>query len=400
MPQFKYRVRNAEGRVLEGSIEAGSEDEAKAVLRGRKFTILEVSKAATVGMFRKGPKVKQEEVVLFSRQLATMVAAGLPIVQAISIIADQAESKGFKQVLTQVRDDVSSGSSFPEALAKHPQVFSQLYVNMVRAGDAGGSLETILERLSTYLEKAQVLQGKIKSAMMYPAVIATVAIGVVGFLLVKVIPSFREVFSSFGATLPLPTRIILAVSDFLQARWYVILAVIGGTVFGLTALRRTEGGARAIDAFMLKLPIFGVLLRKVAVSNFARTLGTLQSSGVAILDGLEIVAKTSGNKVIEAAILQARGKIREGEEIAAPLKATGVFPPMVIQMISAGQETGKLDEMLKRIADFYDQEVDVAVEGLMKLIEPLMMVFLGGAVGTIVLGMFMPMFEMSSMAGG
>ena len=400
MPLFNYKAKNAEGRVLQGQIEAEHEDAARVVLRGRKFNVLELTKAKTGGVLRRGPKIKQEEVVLFSRQLATMAAAGLPLVQAIGIIGEQAESAAFRKVLLQIRDDVSSGSNFPEALSKHPTVFESLYVNMVRAGDQGGNLDIILDRLSTYLEKAAALQGKIKAAMMYPAAIAFVAAAVVIFLMVKVIPSFKEVFSSFGHELPLPTRILLAVSDFLQHQFLII---IGGTVFlavGLTTFRRTESGAKITDAIMLKMPVFGPLLRKFTVARFARTLGTLQKSGVPILDGLEIVAKTAGNRVIEAAILAARLKIREGEEIAAPLKATGVFPPMVIQMMSAGQETGKLDDMLIRIADFYDGEVDVAVDGLMKLIEPIMMVVMGGTVGMIVLGMFMPMFEMSSMAGG
>lgn len=400
MPQFNYKARNAEGRVLQGQIEAENEDAARVVLRGRKFNVLELSKAKSGGFFNRGPKVKEQEVVLFSRQLATMAAAGLPLVQAIGIIGEQAESKAFRAVLLQIRDDVSSGSNFPEALSKHPTVFESLYVNMVRAGDQGGNLDIILDRLSTYLEKASALQGKIKAAMMYPAAIAFVAAAVVVFLMVKVIPSFRDVFSSFGAQLPLPTRILLGVSDVLQHDFPYIIGTVVGLFFGLTSFRRTEAGERITDGIMLKLPVFGTLLRKFTVARFARTLGTLQKSGVPILDGLEIVAKTAGNKVIEAAILQARGKIREGEEIAAPLKATGVFPPMVIQMMSAGQETGKLDEMLIRIADFYDTEVDVAVDGLMKLIEPVMMVVMGGTVGCIVLGMFMPMFEMSSMAGG
>ncbi len=400
MAQFKYRARNPEGRVLEGSIEAENEDQARAVLRGRKFTILEINVAKGAGVFRRGPKVASKDVVLFSRQLATMVSSGLALPQGIGIVAEQSESKAFKAVLLQVRDDISSGSSFPEALAKHPSVFNQLYVNMVKAGDTGGNLDVILDRLSTYLEKAEVLQNKVKAALMYPIAIAFVAAGVVVFLMVQVIPSFKSTFESFGGTLPAPTRILLAVSAFLQNQWYIILAFLGALFGGFTIMKRTESGARTIDAAMLKIPVFGTLLRKVAVGRFSRTLGTLQSSGVSILDGLEIVAKTAGNKIIEEAIFQVRAKVREGEDIVAPLRATGVFPPMVVSMIAAGNETGRLDAMLMKIADFYDQEVDTAVDGLMKLIEPVMMVVMGGTVGLIVLGMFMPMFEMSQMASG
>ncbi len=400
MAQWRYKARNPEGRVLEGTLEADTEDAARAVLRQRKFSIIDLGKAATGGFFRKGPKVKQKDVVIFSRQLSTMVAAGLPLVQAIGIIADQATSKGLKTVLTQIRDDVSSGGNFSEALGKHPHVFIPLYVNMVKAGETGGNLDVILDRLSTYLEKSEVLRQKIQSAMMYPAVIAVVAVGVVVFLMVKVIPSFKEVFSSFGKTLPAPTRILLAISDFLQTKFIFLIGGIAGAIAGFIAMKRTEYGTKLIDTVTLKIPLFGSLLRRVAVARFARTLGTLQRSGVPILDGMDIVARTAGNKVIENAVFKARASIREGEGISGPLRAVGVFPPMVIQMVSAGEETGKLDEMLVRIADFYDQEVDTAVEGLMKLIEPLMMVVLGGTVALIVLGMFMPMFEMSQMAGG
>ena len=400
MAQFKYKARNAEGRVLEGSIEAENEDQARAVLRGRKFNVMEIASAPKAGIWRRGPKVKSKDVVLFSRQLATMVSSGLPLPQAISIIAEQSDSKAFKAVLFQVRDDISSGSNFPEALGKHPTVFNDLYVQMAKAGDTGGNLDIILDRLSVFLEKAEALKNKINAALMYPIAIAVVASAVVVFLLVKVIPTFKEMFSSFGKELPMPTKILIGISEFLQAKIVLILAALGAIIAGISAARRTPTGARMFDAFMLKVPVFGSLLRRVAVSRFARTLGTLQSSGVPILEGLEIVAKTAGNVVIEEAIFTARGKIREGEEIAAPLKATGVFPPMVIQMIAAGQETGKLDAMLVKIADFYDQEVDTAVEGLMKLIEPLMMVVIGTTVGSIVIAMFLPMFEMSQMAGG
>jgi len=399
MAQFKYKARNPEGRVMDGTIEAETEELARSVLRGRKYAILELSKAGG-GLFRRGPKVKRVDVVIFSRQLATMVAAGLPLVQAVSIIGDQTPSKALKAVLTSVRDDVSSGGNFSEALAKHPNAFIPLYVNMVKAGESGGNLDVILERLSTYLEDSEALKQKIQGAMMYPAVILTVAIGVVVFLMVKVIPSFKDVFSQSGKVLPVPTQMLLATSEFLQTKIQYIIGIIVGIVFGFGALKRTEQGAMVIDATMLKLPLFGSLIQRISVARFARTLGTLQKSGVPILEGMEIVARTAGNKVVENAIFKARSSIREGEGISGPLRAVGVFPPMVIQMVHAGEETGKLDDMLARIADFYDAEVGNTVENLVKLIEPLIMVLMGGTVAMIVLGMFMPMFEMSSMAGG
>jgi len=400
MPQFKYKARNPEGRVLEGTIEAETEDQARSVLRSRKFTIMEIGLVKGRSWLSRGPRVKSKDVVLFSRQLATMVSSGLPLPQAIGIIAEQSDSKAFKGVLLQVRDDVTSGSSFPEALAKHPSVFNQLYVNMVKAGDIGGNLDVILDRLSGFLEKAEVLKNKVQASMMYPVVISVIMVGVAAFLLIKVVPTFKDVFNSFGAKLPGPTRAVVALSEFLQNQFLIIIGVVVAAGVAFNMIKKTEAGARALDAFMLKLPVVGSLLRRIAVSRFARTLSTLLSSGVPILDGLDIVARTAGNKIIEEAIFTARGKIREGEEIAAPLKATGVFPPMVVQMIAAGQETGKLDAMLAKVADFYDQEVDTAVEGMLKLIEPIMICILGIMVGGFVLAMYLPMFEMSQVAGG
>jgi type IV pilus assembly protein PilC len=400
VPAWRYKARNAEGRVLEGTVDAESEDQARAVLRSRKYTIMEVAKAPTAGFMRRGPKVGTKDVVIFSRQLATMQAAGLPLVSAIGIIADQTPSKGLKTVLTQVRDDVSAGVTTSEALAKHPSVFPPLYVNMVRAGEQGGNLDVILERLSTYLEKAEAMKGKIQSAMTYPIMIAVVASGVVVFLMVKVVPSFKEVFSSFGKELPLPTQILIGLSDFLSVYWWTLILGLGAVFGGFSIAKKVETTAKIIDAILLKLPVMGDLMTKFSVARFSRTLGTLQKSGVNILEALDIVAKTAGNRIIEQAIMKARVSIREGEGISGPLKAQNIFPPMVIQMVNAGEETGKLDEMLIRIADFYDAEVDVAVEGMMKLIEPITMVVLGGIVAVIVLGMYLPMFSMGEMAGG
>jgi len=396
MAQFSYKAKNAEGRVLEGTLEAESEDQARVVLRGRRFTVLEIGKSKAA---KKGPAVKMQDVVIFSRQLATMQAAGLPLVQAIGIIAEQASSKNLQTVLRQVREDVSSGGNFSEALAKHPRAFNGLYVNMVKAGEQGGNLDVILERLSTYMEKAQALQSKIMGAMMYPLVIIVVMLGILVFLLVAVVPTFKDVFKSFNAKLPAPTLFLLWISDTMMKYYLPLIVGTAGLVFAFKSFGKTEFGAKTLDAIALKLPLFGDMLRKVATARFARTLGTLQKSGVPILDGMDIVAKTAGNKIIEQAIFRARASIREGEGISGPLRAVGVFPPMVIQMVSAGEETGKLDEMLVRIADFYDTEVDQMVETLMKLIEPLTMVVLGVTVGLIVLGMYLPMFQMGQMAG-
>lgn len=400
MAQFKYKAKNPEGRVLDGTLEAENEDQARAVLRGRRFTVLEVTKGGGGGFFKKGIKVKTGEIVIFSRQLSTMVAAGLPLVQAIGIIAEQAGSKELRAVLTAVREDVSSGGNFSEALAKHPSAFTSLYVNMVKAGETGGNLDVILDRLSTYLEKAAVLKGKIVGAMTYPAVIICVMMGVLVFLMVAVVPTFKEVFKSFNAALPAPTRLLVFISDTLVEKWPMILGAVGAMVGAMMAAKRTESGSKFFDAASLKFPVIGGLIQKMSVARFSRTLGTLQKSGVPILDGMDIVARTAGNKIIENAIFKARASIREGEGIAGPLRATGVFPSMVIQMVAAGEETGKLDDMLVRIADFYDQEVDTSVEAMMKLIEPLTMVVLGITVALIVLGMYLPMFQMGQMAGG
>ncbi len=399
MPKFSYKARNPEGRIIEGTLEAEKEDSARAVLRGRRFTVIEIAAVKEGGLLRRGPKVGSKDIVIFSRQLATMQAAALPLVQAVGIIAEQTEHKAFRGILVQVRDDISSGAQMSEALAKHPSVFPPLYINMIRAGEQGGSLETILERLSVHLEKAEGLKMKIQGAMMYPAVIGLVAVGVVSFLMIKVIPSFAEVFSGFGKELPLPTKILLNTSEFFQANWLYSIGAVAGAVVGIKLLGRTESGGRMIDSFMLKIPVLGGLLLKYSIALFARTLGTLLKSGVHILESMEIVAKIAGNRIIESAIMKARLSMREGEGVAGPLRATGVFPPMVLQMVSAGEETGKLDDMLLRIAAFYDTEVELAVESLMKLIEPLMMVVMGATVGLIVLGMFLPMFEMSTMAG-
>jgi type IV pilus assembly protein PilC len=342
------------------------------------------------------PKVTISHVAVFSRQFSTMINAGLPVLQCLSIIGEQQENPSFKKIILQLKDDIGSGGNLSDSMQKHPAVFDELYVNMVRSGELGGVLDTILERLSVYMEKAEALKRKIKSAMMYPVIVISVAVIVIVFLMVKVIPTFEDVFNSFGAKLPPLTAALVATSRFLQHSWYIMAAGIYGTLQALKAYGKTPAGAYQLDKILLKLPVFGDLAQKSAVARFSRTLGTLLKSGVPILEALETVAKTSGNKVVEDIINGARASIREGQGMTEPLKKGGVFPPMVLQMVSVGEETGQIDEMLMRVADFYEEEVDTAVEGLSSAMEPLIIVFLGVSIGTIVVAMFMPMFDLGN----
>ncbi len=406
MALFGYKVRSPQGNVLTGTVEAKEQRMAVDRLRGQRFIVLEIGeikKSAsrdildTINIFKK--KVKQKDLVLFSRQLSTLIGAGVPIVQGLTILLEQIENHAFKKVIISVREDIESGTSITEALGRHPAVFSELYVNMVKSGELGGILDVILERLSAYQESAAALRGKIKSAMVYPAVIALVAAAVTTFLLIVVVPTFVKIFEQAGARLPLPTQILLAVSNFL--RRYIIFVIIGLIAFvvGLRQYYKTGAGSMYIDRLLLRLPLFGPLLRKVAVAKFTKTFGTLVKSGVPILQALETVAKTSGNRVVEKAVLQAKESIREGERISDPLKASGVFPPMVTQMISVGEETGNLDAMLAKISEFYEQEVDAAVSGLTSMIEPVIVVVMGVIIGAIAVAMYMPMFEMGALIG-
>ncbi len=406
MALFGYKVRSPQGNVLTGIMEAREQRMVVDRLRHQRFIVLEIGeikKSAlkdlldSINFLKK--RVKQKDLVLFSRQLSTLIGAGVPIVQGLTILVEQIENPAFKKVITSVREDIESGTSITEALSRHPTVFSELYVNMVKSGELGGILDVILERLSGYLESAAALRGKIRSAMIYPAVIALVAGGVTTFLLIVVVPTFVKIFEEVGAELPLPTQILLAVSNFLKH--YIIFVIIGLIAFvvGLRQYYKTEAGSMYIDRLLLRLPLFGALLRKVAVAKFTRTFGTLVKSGVPILQALETVAKTSGNRVIEKAVLAAKEAIREGERISEPLKASGAFPPMVTQMISVGEETGNLDAMLSKIAEFYEQEVDVAISGLTSLIEPVVVVFMGIIIGAIAISMYMPMFQLGALVG-
>ncbi|MEW6040568.1 MAG: type II secretion system F family protein, partial [Elusimicrobiota bacterium] len=347
-----------------------------------------------------GAGIQTKDLCIFSRQLATLVSSGVPIVQGLGILEDQAENKNFRAVISKIREDIESGISIADAMKKHPKAFSELYVSMVRAGEVGGILDTILDRLSSYLEAAEELKGKVKSAMTYPVVVGFIAVGAAVFMLTGVIPQFAGIFKEIGVKLPLPTQIMLALSGIVQK---FILLIIFGPIAGFIgfkqAMKRNPKLRFKVDSIKLNVPMFGIMIRKMSIAKFTRTFGTLVKSGVPILQALETVAKTSGNLVIEEAIMQAREAIREGERIAEPLKKGKLFPPMVVQMISVGEETGTLDIMLTKIADFYDREVDDAVKGLTSMIEPLIIVFMGGVIGSMVLALFLPMFELTSQMG-
>lgn len=393
------------GKVLDGTLEVDTEAAAQSALKQKRLEIISLVPLSAIEQFwisltKKQPKVKTKDVVIFSRQFSTMINSGLPILQGLTIVAEQAENKDFRTLMAKVRDDISNGVPLSEALSRHPKVFSTLYVNMVKAGEQGGILDIIFERLSEYMEKAEGVTRKVKSAMMYPIVVMSVAVLVVIFLMIKVVPTFAEVFHSFGAELPLPTRIVLGLSNFLLSPKAGFLVFFGIAFYVLfTIYRRTKQGAYNFDAVLLKLPVFGVLVQKASVAKFARTFGTLIKSGVPIMDALETVAKTSGNLVVEKALIDARDSVRSGKTLTQPLKDSKIFPPMVTQMINVGEETGALDAMLSKVADFYEEEVDTAVEGMTSIIEPILIVFLGVTLGFIVVAMFMPMFELGNLAG-
>ncbi len=404
MPSFVYKARMMTGSSTEGVVEAPDQRAAIEHLRSQKLIPLEIKEAtksladivASINFLK--PKVSPRELVLFSRQLSTLVSAGVPLVQGLTILEDQVETKVFKKVIHAIREDIEAGQSITDALKKHPDAFEELYVSMIRAGEVGGILDVILERLSSYLEAAEALKGKVKGAMMYPIIVSTIAGGVTLFLIMGVIPTFTKIFASFGAELPGPTQFLINLSDFLRNFWYVVFMTPVGLFIAVKQYAKTEQGHRNLDALLLKLPVFGLLLRKVAVAKFTRTLGTLIKSGVPILQALETVAKTSGNKVIEIAIMTSRESVKEGERIATPLRKSNVFPPMVVQMVAIGEETGNLDAMLAKIADFYDQEVDTAVKALTSMIEPVIIVVMGVIIGFIVVAMFLPMFELGNLA--
>jgi type IV pilus assembly protein PilC len=405
MPSFAYTGRTRAGETVSGERVADSMDAATAALRREQINVTRITPAAKGKEEaaakkekggKSGKKVAAKNLAVFTRQFSVMIDAGLPLVQCLDILGSQEEDKNFAFVIMATRTDVESGASLADAMRKHPKTFDPLFTNMIAAGEAGGILDTILKRLATYIEKAVKLAGQVKSAMIYPIAVVVIAGAVVGLILWKVIPTFAALFSGLGADLPLPTRIVIALSDNL-VRFFPFIAVGGaGAAYGFKTYYETPNGRRVIDQITLKLPVLGNIMKKIAVARFCRTLSTLISSGVPILDGLEITAKTAGNSIVEDAIMVTRKSIERGETISAPLKDTKVFPSMVTQMIGVGEATGALDTMLGKIADFYEEEVDTAVAGLLTLLEPIMIAMLGIVVGGIVIAMYLPIFDLIS----
>ena len=399
MPKFTWTGRTKDGKTHKGTMEAANEGAVTAALRRQGIQTTKVKGAsglnAEINISFLQPKITTKDIVVFTRQFATMIDAGLPLVQCLDILSNQQPNKTFKDVLLKVKSDVESGSTFADALRKHPKAFNDLYVNLVAAGEVGGILDTILNRLAVYIEKALKLKKKVKSAMTYPTTIVGIAVVVIAVILIFVIPAFEKIFADFGGALPAPTQVVINLSNMVQNYFVVFLVLFFLSIFAFKKIYATEKGRITIDNWALKLPVFGVLIRKVAVAKFARTMATMISSGVPILDGLDIVAKTAGNKTVERAIIQVRTSISEGKTIAEPLKESGVFPPMVCQMIEVGEQAGALDTMLSKIADFYDDEVDDAVNNLTAMMEPLLMLFLGTTVGGLVIAMYLPIFQMA-----
>jgi type IV pilus assembly protein PilC len=401
MPVFAYAGTARGGKSVTAEINADTRESAIEQLRSQGITVRSIEeKKKAKGLFgEKKQKITDKDLVVFTRQFATMINAGLPLVQCLEILSAQSDNKTFGKLIGEVKMDVESGTTYADALKRHPKTFSNLYSNMVQAGEVGGALDITMQRLANQLEKTAKLKAQIKAAMVYPAAIVSVAIIVVSVLMVWVIPIFAKMFTDFGGTLPGPTLLVIGISNFMQN--YIILLIIGAVV-GLYGLKRyygTAGGRLRIDALLLKLPVAGDLIRKISVAQFTRTFGTLLQSGVPIMEGLEIVARIAGNKIVENAILDARQSVGEGKTLSEPLGKTGVFPPMVVQMINVGEATGALDAMLGKIADFYDDEVDAAVTALTSLLEPALMVFLGTVIGFIVIAMYLPIFKMASVVG-
>jgi type IV pilus assembly protein PilC len=403
MPTFAYAGRTRTGQTVSGERIADTMDAAVAALRREQIQVTRItpSKEAKADAAKEkkgvvGKKVKPKSLAVFTRQFSVMIDAGLPLVQCLDILGSQEEDKNFAAVIGQTRADVEAGASLADAMRKHPKTFDPLFTNMIAAGEAGGILDTILKRLATYIEKAVKLAGQVKSAMIYPVAVLLIAAGVVAIILWKVIPTFAALFQGLGADLPLMTRIVIALSDNFVRFFPVVILGLGGIAYAFRRYYLTYGGRRVVDRTLLRLPILGVILRKIAVARFCRTLSTLISSGVPILDGLEITARTAGNSIVEDAVMVTRKSIERGETVSAPLKDTGVFPTMVTQMIGVGEATGALDAMLAKIADFYEEEVDTAVAGLLTLLEPVMIALLGVIVGGIVIAMYLPIFDLIS----
>ncbi len=403
MPIYQWKGADKKGTAQSGEIEAADESAVRAQLHRMQIKATKIKKKSkdlfeNVAFLQ--PKVTTPEVVVFSRQFSTMIDAGLPLIQSLDILQSQQENKTFQKTLREVKESVEEGSTLAEALGKHPKIFDELFVNMVAAGEVGGILDTILDRLSSYMEKTEKLKKQVKGAMTYPIIVLCIAVIVVGVILVFVIPVFEKMFADFGGALPAPTQIVVGISRFAKGNVHYMIGAVVVFIFAFKRFYATAKGRVLMDDIMLKLPVFGPLLRKVAVAKFTRTMSTMLSSGVSILEALNIVAKTAGNKTVEAAIYNVRSGITEGRTMADPLGESGVFPSMVVQMVAVGESTGALDSMLGKIADFYDDEVDSAVENLTAMIEPFMMVFLGATIGGLVVSMYLPIFKMAGMVSG
>lgn len=403
MPVFVWEAQTRRGEIKKGEMEAANDASLRAILRRQGFKSINIKTkpkelAEYLPFLKQG--VKEKDVVVFARIFATMINAGLPLIQCLELLAQQEQNTTFKKIITSIKGDIEGGSTLSDALKKYPKVYDDLFVNLVAAGESGGILDVILNRLSSYMEKAMKLKSKVKGAMTYPASVLVISIGVVSLLLLKVIPVFQKMFEGMGGELPGPTQFLVNLSDYAQRYFMVAVVVVVVAFIAFKRFYKTERGTLIIDDLILRSPVFGPLLKKVAVSKFTRTMATMMSSGVPILDGLTIVSRTSGNKIIENALIKVRKSISEGKTIAEPLLETGIFPPMVVQMIAVGEATGALDTMLAKIADFYDDEVDTAVDAMTALLEPFMMVFLGGVVGGMIIAMYLPIFKMASVVGG
>ncbi len=401
MGTFRYNAKDRVGRTVTGVLDSPDEKALVDILRKQDLTVISLrseKKKERISFYLDfGGRIKLQELVLFTRQLATMIESGIPLVQALDILTEQVEQAAFKNVVAAVKKDVASGSSFHEALAKHPKVFTPLYINMVKAGESSGALDDIMDRLASYLEKTDSLIRKVRSALTYPAVVTGMAILITLVMMLKIVPVFKSIYADFGGKLPLPTLILVSISDLLIHTFFIWVSLLITGIFFFMRFLRTDKGVAFFDRLKLNMPVFGEIIRKVAVSKFCRTLATLVKSGVPILNALEIVGKTAGNKVIEGAVDKVRVSVREGENISDPLMRSKVFPPLVVRMISVGEQTGELEKMLTKIADFYDDQVDATVAGLTSLIEPLVIAFLGVVVGSIVICMFLPVFKLASL---
>ncbi|MEA1992054.1 MAG: type II secretion system F family protein [Thermodesulfobacteriota bacterium] len=403
MPVFVWKGTASNGEIQKGEIEAQDEQAVRRLLRQQRVSPSKIKAKPkdlleNIAFFQK--KVSPKDIVIFTRQLSTMIDAGLPLIQGLEILASQQDNKTLKKILLDTKSDVEGGSTFADALKKHPKQFDRLFCNMIAAGEMGGILDDVLKRLADYMEKALRLKGKVKGALTYPIIVLAISALVIGVILIFVIPVFEQMFADFGGSLPLPTQMVVNLSNFVKSYSLVMIGVLVVMVFLFKKYYKTEKGRRVVDRLILKSPVFGPLLKKVAVAKLTRTLGTLINSGVPILESLNVAAGTAGNKMVEEAIYHVRSSISEGRTIAQPLGESGIFPAMVVQMVSVGETTGALDQMLNKIADFYDEEVETAVDALTSMIEPFMIVFLGGTVGSIIVAMYLPIFAMAGAVSG